>query len=261
MQCYTYGALTRWFLGYPEQALQQMEQALVLARALAHPFSLVFALSHASVLHLLRGEALAVQAHAEAVMALATEQGFPAWVAQGTVLRGWALAAQGQGVQGLEQMQQGAAVWQKVGPELGQPFFLGLLAERYGQADQVAAGRQVLEQALAVACAHGLRMWEAELRRLQGELGLRSAPGQRRTRSVSTIAAAESCLRQALDLARQQGVKAWELRAALSLSRLWQQQSRQPAARELLAGVYAWFTEGFATADLQAARALLEELA
>jgi predicted ATPase len=150
-------------------------------------------------------------------------------------------------------MRQGLAAWQATGQELGRPVFLALLAEAYGKVGQAEAGLSVIAEALALMDKIGERDHEAELYRLQGELFLRHA--------VPDAPQAEACFQQALTVARHQQAKSLELRAALSLSRLWQQQVKRTEARQLLADVYGWFTEGFDTPDLQEARALLDALA
>ena len=185
-------------------------------------------------------------------MTLATEQGFAARVALGTIMRGWALAEQGQGEEGIVQIRQGLAGWRAAGSEVGRANYLSLLAEAYGKVGQTAEGLHVLAEALAYAHTTGERCWEAELYRLKGELLLSLHP--------SSPAAPEECFYQALDIARRQQAKSLELRAAMSLSRLWQQQGKRDEARKLLEPVYGWFTEGFNTASLQEANALLEAL-
>jgi predicted ATPase len=171
----------------------------------------------------------------------------------GTVLRGRALAAQGQGEEGIAQIRQGMAAWQATGQELGRPYCLALLAEAYGKVGQAEEGLTILAEALIAMAISGQRDYEAELLRIKGELLLRQA--------VPDAPQAEACFQQALAVARRRQEKSLELRAAMSLSRLWQQQGKRAEAHELLAPVYGWFTEGFDTADLQEARALLEELA
>jgi predicted ATPase len=153
----------------------------------------------------------------------------------------------------MAQMQQGLAAWRATGAAVFQPYGLALLAAASGQMRQVEEGLTLLAEALAVINEKGERRWEAELYRLQGELLLARATGQ--------DTEAETCFRQALDIARRQQAKSWELRAAMSLAQLWQRQGKRDAARQVLAEVYGWFTEGFETADLQEAKALLEALA
>src|SRR5262249_44994907 len=173
----------------------------------------------------------------------------------GLCTRGWALAEQGLVEAGITSLCQGLAAWQEMGTELGQTHNLAMLAEAYGKGGQTEAGLHVLKDALTMMHRNAERHYAAELYRLQGEL-----LWQRAAVSHGPLTEAEACLRQALDVARQQSAKSLELRAALSLSRLWQQQGEPSRARRLLAEVYDWFTEGFDTPDLQAARTLLEAL-
>jgi predicted ATPase len=185
-------------------------------------------------------------------MTLATAQGFASWMARGTALHGWALAMQGQSEAGLAAIRQGLAADLATGSTLFQPYFLGLLAEASGAGGHPEEGLHALAEALAVTDTAELRDSAAELSRLQGVLLLQQA--------VPDAAQAEACFQQALDVARHQQARSWELRAATSLARLWQAHDKRQDASALLAPVYAWFTEGFDTADVQEAKALLEEL-
>src|SRR5262249_31145417 len=211
-----------------------------------------FALHFAGVLHHIRREGHAAQTWAEAVMTLASEQGLPFWLAAGTILRGAALAAQGHGEEGMGQVRQGLAAHRGTGAEIGRPHILAQLIEAYGQSGQADEGLRVVAEALTTVDTTGERYWEAELYRLKGELLLARSPEQH--------VEADTCFRQALTIARHQQAKLLELRAAMSLARLWQHQGKRAEAYELLAPLYGWFTEGFATADLQEAKALLGEL-
>jgi predicted ATPase len=249
-RCYAAQAL--WALGYPEQARQRIDEGLSLAQELPHRFSLAAALVYAAQQHQLRREEPTAQARAEAAISLSTEQGFPHWLAAGTLLRGWALAIQGHAEEGIADLQQGLAAWRAMGAKLGLSWVLPLLAETYGKAGQVEAGLQALTEALALVDQTQERFYAAELYRLQGELLL--------ARSAAHHAEAETRFRHALDVACRQQAKSLELRAATSLSRLWQQQGKRAKAHALLAPIYGWFTEGFDTADLKDARALLHEL-
>jgi predicted ATPase len=259
--CRWYAAVTLWWLGYPEQALQRSHEALTLARELAHPFSLTNALYFAAWVHHFRRERQLTRERAEASVLLCTEHGFKGYAALGTILRGWALAqrsatpaaVQGPGEEGIAQIQQGLAAWRATGSESGRSFFLALLAEASAQEGRREQGLTLLAEALEVVNTTGERRWEAELHRLTGEFLL--------ARAAEHDMEAEARFRQALDIAGRQQTKSLELRAAMSLSRLWQRQGKRHEARELLAPVYGWFTEGFDTADLQEARRLLEELA
>jgi predicted ATPase len=187
---------------------------------------------------------------------LATEQGFPLYLAQERVRQGWALAVQGQIEEGISQIRQGLDAWRAMGMELWRPRWLALLAEAYGKGEQVEEGLTVLAEALAAVNSSEERMFEAELWRLRGELTLQASA----QRTESRAQEAEGYFLTAIDIARQQQAKSWELRASTSLARLWQQQDKREDARQLLAEIYGWFTEGFDTKDLQEAKALLDEL-
>jgi class 3 adenylate cyclase/predicted ATPase len=259
--CLSHGAWSLWLLGYPDQALQSMQEALTLAQALAHPPSLANALRFATTLHQFRREPQAANERAKALMALATEQGFAQQVALATIVRGWVLAAQGQGTEGTAQMRQGLTAHRATGSEQSRPYNLALLAEAYGSIGQPAEGLALLAEALTTVDRTGERVWEAELHRLKGELLLAQDDTRRRTTDTrQKQTEAEACFQQALAVACRQQAKSWELRAGMSLSRLWQQQGKRAEARELLAPIYDWFTEGFDTPDLQEAKALLEAL-
>jgi predicted ATPase len=265
-------------LGYPEQGLVRLNEALTLARELAHPFTLVYAHFQAADFHVYRREAQAAQRHAEVVMALANEHGFAQRLAQGMMRRGWALAEQGRGAEGIVQIRQGLAAHRATGAKLGEAGCARMLAEAYKQEGQAEEGLRVVAEVLPLATTTGTS--EPELRRLKGELLLLQATGRQGVpivppatgvgaeaeRGGASLASplhteAEACFRQALEVARRQQAKAWELRAAMSLSRLWWQQRKHDAARALLAPIYGWFTEGFDTPDLQEAKALLDALA
>jgi predicted ATPase len=242
-----------WALGYPDQALAMSRAALTLAYELSHPFSLAVALDYAAMLHQFRRERSAVHARAEAAIALCAEQGFAYYLAWGTTMQGWAQVVQGQDEVGMAQLRRGLAALRATGAELRLPYYLALLAEACAQTGRAAEGLTLLTEALAQAHKTGESQTEAELHRLKGEL-LLALSADHQTRAAG-------CFQQALDIARRQQAKSLELRAATGLARLWQRQGKRAAARELLAPIYGWFTEGFDTADLQEAKALLEELA
>ena len=253
--CCIFRAWCLWYLGYPEQARQRMHETVTLAQRLSHPHSLAFALCAAAVVHQLRQERHTVQEQAEAAITLSREQGFPFFLALGKILRGWALAEREQAEERITQMRQGLAAYRAIGTRWIQPYFLALLAEAYGNAEQVHEGLHVMTEALDVIGTTREFAWEAELYRIKGEL-LLNAKGERRNTGWTP----EDCFKKALDVARGQQAKSWELRAAMSLSRLWQLQGKFDDARKLLAPVYGWFTEGFETADLKKAKVLLDEL-
>jgi predicted ATPase len=241
-----------WELGYADQALQRSAEALALAQQNEDPSGLAHAQFFSAMLSQYRRDVAATYAGADAMLAFATAQGLVHRAAHARLLRGWALAMQGDATTGVAHIHQGLGAVHGIGLKLYRPYFLALLAEAYGQAGQPEAGLTVLAEALTLVAATEERWWEAELYRLQGVLLLQPP--------LPDVGRAEGCFLQALDVARRQQAKALEIRAALSLSRLWPQQEKRTAARQLLAESYCWFTEGFDTADLQEARALLEEL-
>jgi len=251
--CHSFAALKLWILGYPEQGLMRSQEAVTLAQQSAHPFSLNFVLSFAAVFHQLRREGRATQECAEAAMSLAREQGFPLWVAYNSIPRAWALVHQGQAKEGIEQINQGLMDYRATGAEINRSYFLALLAEVHDTIGQPEAGLTVLIEALVHVEHTGERYYEAEIHRLKGELLLQQ--------NSDNQAEAESCFQQAIVVAQNQQAKSFELRAATSLAKLWHQQGKREEAHDLLAPVSHWFTEGFDTADLKDAKALLDELA
>jgi predicted ATPase len=248
--CQIYAALTLWLLGYPAQALARLHDGLALAYELAHPYSLAWARCWVAFVSQLYRDVPAVREHAEAAVALSTEQSFPYWAALGTILRGWALAMQGRNEVGMAEVRQGIAGWRATGAALLGPYFCTMLADVSAHLGHPADGLQALAEAHTLMEQQEERWWEGEVCRLRGVLLLRQPE--------TPQAEAEAWLQRALDVARRQEAKSLELRAAMSLSRLWQQQGKRQEAHDLLAEVYAWFTEGFDTADLQDAKALLE---
>ncbi len=242
----SYVAHILWHLGYSDQALERSQESLVLAAGLSHPFSLTYASVRAALLHSFRREGQRAREQAEAGMSLATEQGFPFWVAFGRGMRDCALAEQGYVPESLTKRRHSRA-----------PFALALLAAAYAKVGRVEEGLSVVAEALAFVDKTGVRYCEAELVRLKGELTLQSQVSGPR----ATVAAeAEECFHQAIAIARGQSAKSWELRAVMSLARLWLKEGKKDEARQLLAEISGWFTEGFDTKDLQEAKALLEEL-
>jgi len=249
--CLSFAAEALWHLGYPDQALKRIDEALILARELSHP--MYFVPCFAAWLHQLRGERQAAQERAETAIAISAEHGIPFFLAWGTILRGWALAGQGQQEEAIAQIREGIAAYRATGAELGVSWFLGLLAEAYGEAAQTEEGLTLLAEALDFVSKTGEHFYEAELYRLRGELLLKSE-------AHYPSSEAASCFRQAIEIGRQQSAKSLELRAAMSLARLWQKQGNCEEARQMLAKIYGWFTEGFDTHDLKDAKALLDEL-
>jgi predicted ATPase len=237
-----------WFLGYPDRALGRLEEALTLAEELSHPPSLALAQGLGCVLHVLRRNAQAVGGLAEACIHLSSEQGFPYSLGMGVIFRGWALAQQGQVEVGSGEMYQAMASAKAMGIGVGHPHRLTLLAEVYGSAGRVEDGLSLLAEALDTSRCTEECVYDAEIHRVKGELLLVQGGN------------AEASFQHAIEIARGQSAKSWELRATTSLCRLWQKQGRRKKACRELAAVYNWFTEGFDTADLKEAKALLDEL-
>jgi class 3 adenylate cyclase/predicted ATPase len=251
-QCFLYGAWILWLLGYPDQALQKSQEALTLIQELSHPFSLASALDFTALLHQFCREPRKARELSEAAMALCTEQRITVYLEMGRIIRGWAVAVQGQGEDGTAQMNQGVAAFRATGAALWCPNFFAMLAEAYGKEGRTEEGLEALDVAFGIVDKTQERYYEAELHRLKGELFLQQ--------SVSDALQAETCFQQALAIARDQSAKSWELRVAMSLSRLWHTQGKKEEAQNLLSEIYGWFTEGFGTADLKDAKALLEKL-
>jgi predicted ATPase/class 3 adenylate cyclase len=249
--CLSYSATTLWLLGYPEQAFATSREALALARTLQHPFSLAYALNIAAAHCQRAGDPAGARAMAEHASAISAEHGIPYFGAWGPIMRGWALTQEGRHQEGIELQREGLAAYVATGAQLARPYFLGLLAESHGAAARPREGLAVLDEALVVANRTGEVYWNAELHRLRGELILAEAGS----------AASEACFRQALETARRQQATSLELRAAMSLGRLWRTTDRKSDGRRTLAEVYGRFTEGLDTRDLTDARRLLEELA
>jgi predicted ATPase len=243
-------AFVHWYLGYPDQMLANVKASIALAEQLGHPFSLAAALGFAGFAHQFRGEAPATKRRATEVIALCRAQNFPLWIPLATCLLGWLSAEEGETAAGIDQLQQGLEAPRTTETELLHPRCLALLAEAYGRAGQAELALQKVAEALTAVETSGERSHEAELHRLQGELLLQG----------DDEAAAEVCYRQAIQVAQQQSAKAWELRATMSLCRLWQSQNKSVEAQQYLAAIIGWFSEGFDTADLIAARALLTKL-
>jgi predicted ATPase len=267
-------SLVLWMLGYPDQGLQKVQQALALAQHLEDAFSIAYAQTNAGLIHQHRREGAVAQDLAESAIALSRAQGLPFWLAGGLMARGGALVEQGQTQEGIRQIEQGLQAWRATGAANSEPYFLMLLAEGYAKAGHTAEALTIVTKALTRMEQTAERCWEAELYRLKGELTLAEAqdsglgagssspqtPNLKPQVSVVVEQEAEECFLKAINIAQHQQAKSLELRASLSLARLWQSQGKSAEARELLEDIYSWFTEGFATKDLQDAEALLREL-
>jgi class 3 adenylate cyclase/predicted ATPase len=238
-------------LGFPNQALARSSAAIAAARKLAHPPSLAVSLAIGARLLAVVGDDTALDERAGQLVEVATEQGFAMWRAQGTIYRGWAKLKSGDVTEGMSLLRGGLAAYRATGPEMWMAHYLDLLAVACEIAGQIAEGLTLSEEALQIAERTGERWCAAELNRHKGQLLLRQGHTE----------AAEDLYRKALSVAEEQEAKLWELRAATSLARLRRDQGRHTEARDLLAPVYGWFTEGFDTPDLKEAKALLDELA
>jgi predicted ATPase len=247
-----YMAPTLWYLGYPDSAVAAGYAAIQLARDKRDLFGETHATFFtASVLHL-RGEAEATLRLCDETIALAIEHGFPNWLGQGQMWRGWALCALGETQHGIAQLATGIATYSGTGAQLGLTYWAGLRAETCLMAGDIEQALAQASQVEELVARGGERIFEAELYRLRGEALLRRDPGDR--------AAAAAAFRQAIEISRLQGTKSWELRAVSSLARVLDADGQREAARTLLHDTLAWFTEGFDTADLTHARALLDRL-
>jgi predicted ATPase/DNA-binding winged helix-turn-helix (wHTH) protein len=239
-------------LGYVDLAMEKTRALLALAREVSHPPSLVLALMCACEFYLLRRETDPANELSESAMRVAEEQGLDNFLGQATGYSGAALAQKGQTSEGISRIRQGLAACRDTGAVLFRPFFLGYLADAYLRAEQPTEGLAVVDEALSLVSQTQERWIEAELWRLKGELA--------RQTGLDCLTEAENCLRKAIAVAHSQEAKFWELCATTSLARLLRDTNRRDEARAMLAEIYNWFTEGFDTADLKDAKALLEEL-
>ncbi|MGA9725688.1 MAG: AAA family ATPase [Candidatus Binatus sp.] len=243
-----YGAWNLWCLGWPDSALARAEEAVSLGRRLNHPFSLVRALLFETLTHRQRRDPARQQERAAEVVALSEMQGFPLFVGFGRYCYAATRVVAGD-VAGLRESMEALTLVRETGYQT--PGILYFLAETQQAAGQLAEARATVAAALAISAHLAQPYWDADLHRLDGDLIL--ATGGAPTE-------AEALFHRALDIARGQGAKSLELRAATSLARLWRDQGKRAAARDLLAPIYAWFTEGFDTTDLKDAKALLDDL-
>ncbi len=248
--CRLYSAWALWFLGFSDQALRSIEVGLTLAQRLGHTNSAAFGLNFAAVLHLFRREFDPARQRAEATIELSREHPLPQWLAEATMCRGAALVGLGQQAEGIAHLCTGLVGWNGTGCHLFDTQWLGFIAEAHLRAGQFDDALTALDRATDAAAATGECHYQAELSRLRGvamaELG--------------DDAKATLCFHHAVEIARRQQAKSLELRAAISLARFWSGKGRCDEARELLAPVYEWFTEGFDTPDLGEAKALLCQL-
>jgi predicted ATPase len=243
------GAWAEWLLGYPEKALASITKALALAERIAHPFTLGLALAISSVVYLNRREPERALRHLEAAEVLAAEQRLSLIYETG-ILRGSALLGQGAVDEAIARIREGVTRWTRLGRTLFLPYGLAFLAEGLARHGDREAALTALREGLEIASATGEVGWDAELHRLTGAVLL----------AEDKLDEGQASLQQAIRIAQAKQAKSLELRAARDLARLWGEQGRRAEARDLLAPVYGWFTEGFDTPDLREAKALLDEL-
>ncbi|MFQ5973134.1 MAG: AAA family ATPase [Alphaproteobacteria bacterium] len=248
----TTAAVTLWLLGYPDQALAMAHDAVRLGRELAHPFSLAMAQYFVTQIHQFRREVRQARDSADVTTAICEENGFAHFLAQGAILKGWAMAAEGRPGDGIPVAREGLEASRAAGTQLRRSYYLAVLAEAYKDDGEIEQGLKALGEALDFVDNRGERRWEVEIHRLKGELLL--------SRDKDGEGEAEKCFRRAIEIGRRQSAKSLELRAAVSLARLWQRRDKAREARDLLEPVYSWFTEAFDTPDLREARALLDQL-
>jgi predicted ATPase len=249
----TYRAFNLWLLGYPDAALRDTDDALKNAREIGQAASLMFALYFVSRTHILCGNYSVATALTRELSALADEKGAPHWKAYGILSEGWLLNLTGKSSGAVQLIASGLSAYGPTGGTVFRPLFLSHLAEAHADLSQFDDAWRCLGEATTAVETTKERWLEAELYRIAGEIALKSPEPD--------AAKAEAHFERALAVARQQQAKSWELRAAMSLARLWRSQGKPQQARELLAPVYGWFTEGFDTRDLKEAKTLLDELA
>jgi predicted ATPase len=252
-----YAAWTQWVLGFPDQAVDRIKQARALGEELSHPFSLCSALFFSAALHAFRGEGEAALKFADESVRLATEHGFPQLLAYAICFRGGALVARGQAKEGIAQAREGLAALYALGSALGQTPVLGWQAAAYWKLGRVEEGLAAVAEGLAASEKTCECFFEAELHRLKGELLLKRDADESESKVEGE---AYLCFRHSIEVARRQQAKSLELRGTTSLARLLAKRNRRAEARTMLAEIYNWFTEGFDTADLKDAKALIDEL-
>jgi predicted ATPase len=245
-------SIALWMSGFPDKARQRLQMAIQLAQELSLPLSQAEAYYNHAHIYQLLGEPLAVRTWAEATVTLSRQHGFRYCLAIGSAFAGWAMAVQGEHQTGLEMIRQGMAIWEREGMRYMQTYLTAIHVEAHLAANQIDQALTCVAEGQAFAIEFNEHFFEPELYRLQGEV---------LTRKGALPQQIEKCYQQALALARQQEAKMLEVRAAISLARLWQQQGRRSEAHALLAGVYFGFREGFTTPDLQEAQVLLAALA
>jgi adenylate cyclase len=243
--------LSLWLLGFPDQARNRMRLALELAFESSQPSTIAATLGISTSLHQMCGDISQASEQAATTIDHSLEKGISQWVAHSKMLRGWALTCAGQIRPGIDELREGLQAYQTTGARLALPYYLLLLAEAFTLSGQNGEGLSTIQEALKILDESGERWFESELYRRQGELLLAQGADEKEV---------ESDFQRALEIAHLQQARSLELRAAMSMSRLWQKQAKNTAARRLLAEIYTCFSEGFDTADLREAKALLDSL-
>jgi predicted ATPase len=246
-------AVALWMLGYPEAALADADHALKHAREIGHAPTLMHALGWTGLVHIECGSYLAAKARADELVLLADEKGALLWKALGTAIQGCVSTPSGDASNAVQLISSGIAAFRSTGAAVGTPWLLSYLARAYAALGQFDDARRCAGEAMTKAEATRERCTDAEIHRATGEIALLSAEPD--------AAKAKAHFEGALAIAREQRAKSWELRAAMSMARLYRDQGNGEEARDLLAPVYGWFTEGFDTLDLKEAKALLDALA
>jgi len=249
----SFRSLTLWFLGYPEAALADIDHALKIAREIGQAATLMFALAVTNFTLIFSRSCAPARARIDELIALADEKGALQRKAEGVTQKGCMLALIGEASDSVQMINSGMTAWQSTGATVWVPLYLSYLARAYAQLGQVDDAWRCICEAITTMETTKERWYEAEVHRVAGEIA-RMSPG-------AGTASAEAYLEQALAIARAQQAKSWELRVAMSMARLWCDQGKRDEARDLLAPIYGWFTEGFDTRDLKEAKGLLDGLA
>jgi len=247
-----YRSWALWILGFPRTASSDAEHALKDAREIGQATTLMAVLSLASLTHMFLGNYAAASAQSDEVISLANEKGAALWKSWGMMNQGCVLALTGKVEEAIEATRAGISAWRSTGATTWLPPYLSYLAKAYAELGRFEEARRTIIEAMTVTEATKERWCEAEVHRTAGEIALMSPQ--------PNLAQAKAFFEQALTIARQQQAKSWELRVAMSMARLWQDQGKPQQAREMLAPIYGWFTEGFDTLDLKEAKALLDKL-
>ncbi len=248
--CRMFLAHDLWYLGYPDQALNHINEAVRLARELNHPYSIAASLTHLAWIHTLRGEPAMAAQSAEEGFQLSSEAGFPFHVAHAKTFRGWTLCEQGSVEQGIREIQDGMEMYRRTGATVENPFKAILLADALAKTGRFDLGMVTLDNARTGIEKDAPIFCEAEIYRERGEL----------LAAMGNVERGERCFHKALEIARRQNAKSLELRAAISLANLYREMGRTAEAHEILGDAYGWFSEGFDTSDLKNARTVLESL-